>query len=110
MAAWPRDNDRGGKFVVERSPFTSRHVFARGIEDSDLADAYATLYARAEQRCRVDMHVFVSEAPSTCLRRIRKRGQPGDSAVTIDYLRTLDSLHWKCVTRLHGAGKNVFVL
>lgn len=114
LAVWPKAGARG-RFVVERSPFTARHVFGgnREWETSDLADVYAGLYEKAMERCRVDMYVFVHECPSMCLRKLRattKKTKRWHRTVSLPTLKAIDAGMWRAVVALRRRGERVFVV
>lgn len=91
---------------VERSPFTARHVF---WGEGGMGGVRERVHAMAEKLLPVDTYIFLSDTPSQCHGRIKRRGQPGDGGVTIDMLRRYDDAHWNAVAALHKMGANVMV-
>ena len=91
---------------VERSPFTAKHVFwnragMRGVRER--------VHRMAEEMLPIDIYIFLAEAPSQCYRRIKKRGQAGDTGVSLEMLKRYDEAHWEAIRRLHERGDSVLV-
>lgn len=94
--------------VIERSPYTARHVFASS-PSNPLSATYDALYKKATAACNVDVYVFLNTVPSECLRRIKKRRQAGDRAITHEQMHDWDWAHWQAALDLRAAGKEVHV-
>ena len=111
IARSPPLTHNGKDVIIERSPYTSKHVFTtRSVDLGDLQPTYDRLFNLAQKRCPISMYIFLVTSPSVCLKRIRRRGQAGDDGITIGYLRSLDIRHWRAITALKRSGKDVYVL
>lgn len=97
---------------VERSPFTSKHVFSTKLfnRKSQLSQVHAQLYAKASELFVPSAYVFLTTPPSVCKKRLLARGQAGDAFVHSTHLRNLDALHWKTSATLHANGMTVIHL
>lgn len=88
-------------WVVERSPYTARHVFTQRMFDHDLIrlcdlQLYAEFYN--ELGWQPDCIIFIHASPRVCLDRIHRRGRSGEQGLTLEILEELDRYHrrlWK---------------
>jgi deoxyadenosine/deoxycytidine kinase len=89
--------------VYERSILSSKHVFweillKKGVVTSEQNEMYCDLYKNHEWF--PDLYIFLRKSPEKCFEHIQKRGQAGDSKVTLEYLKDLDEEYSKMIRTL----------
>jgi len=76
--------------IYERCPLSSLKVFweilSKHSEEDKLYKAFYRDYGWSP-----DVYIYIKTPPDICMERINSRTQDGDSGVSLDYLRTLDS-------------------
>lgn len=85
-----------GTHIYERGLLGTRHVFweylkAKGFVTPEEHTAYESAYER--YGWQPDLYIYLSKSPETAYEHIQKRGQVGDTGVTLDYLKELDHLY-----------------
>ena len=77
------------KTIYERSPISSRDVFWKTMKKTKLEDE---IYRKQfdSQAWLPDFYIFIDKTPENCFNQIKKRGQEGDSKISLDYLKELD--------------------
>ena len=89
-------NPQNRTVIVERSPFSSRFVFAhdakkQGVLTNDEYVLYLSLYDI--MGWKPDFIIFINVPPEVCHSRIKKRGRVGEQSLTLDDLRRLHQRH-----------------
>lgn len=82
--------------IHERCIQTSNRVFFRLIRDSyNISDIDAQLYEYFYNKhvWIPDKHIYLKASPEKCFQNIQKRTQTGDSFVSLEYLKKLDSYY-----------------
>jgi deoxyadenosine/deoxycytidine kinase len=80
-----------GFTIYERSPISSRDVFWKAMEKTDIEDQ---VYREEFRRYAwlPDVYIYIQKDPDLCYAHLNTRnGQNGDSGVTLEYLKTLDA-------------------
>ncbi len=80
--------------IYERSLMSSRYVFWKvlmknGVVTQMEDDTYSKFYNRYEWF--PDLYIFLSKKPEKCYEHIQSRYQTGDTGVTLQYLKDLDT-------------------
>jgi len=76
--------------IYERSPISSRDVFWKTMKKTDIEDeAYRKQFDI--QAWLPEFYIFIDKGPDNCFNQIKKRNQEGDSKISLDYLKELDS-------------------
>jgi deoxyadenosine/deoxycytidine kinase len=86
--------------IYERSLLSSRFVFWPVMVNQKLVtkmedDTYAKFYTKYEWF--PDLYIFLTKSPEKCYEHIQKRGQAGDTKVTLSYLKELDIQYRKMI-------------
>lgn len=76
--------------IYERCPLSSLKVFWEILEKHPEEDKTYREYYK-DYGWSPDVYIYIATPPETCKERINSRVQNGDSGVTLEYLRTLDS-------------------
>lgn len=83
--------------IMERSPWSNYHVFAKANLDTIHLRAYEyTFEGMMELLAPYDLHVhmiFLDVSPEVAIERRRARGRESEEYVLSNYVRTLDILH-----------------
>ena len=90
--------------VYERSLASSRHVFwpvllENGTVTSQEDETYSKFYD--QYAWSPDLFIFLDKSPEKAFEHIQTRGQAGDSAVTLEYLKLLDTQYKKLLHKIH---------
>lgn len=86
--------------IYERSLLSSRHVFwpimlRKGLVTAEEDATYSKFYD--QYSWFPDLYIFLSKKPEIAWEHIQARGQKGDTGVTFDYLKELDTEYQKLV-------------
>jgi deoxyadenosine/deoxycytidine kinase len=86
--------------IYERSLLSSRYVFWPVMVNKKMVtkmedETYAKFYSKYEWM--PDLYIFLTKRPEKCYEHIQKRGQVGDTGVTLDYLKDLDTQYIKMI-------------
>jgi deoxyadenosine/deoxycytidine kinase len=86
--------------LMERSIFSAKYCFVNNLRDQGLlADVEYTVldewfnFIRESVPIKVDLIVYLRTDPEIVHERISQRGRPEESAVTLDYLKSIHNLH-----------------
>jgi len=83
-----------GFVIYERSPLSSREVFWEIMEKTELEDnVYKTAFNK--DAWMPDVYIFINTPVNIAYARLKNRTQEGDTAVSYEYLETLDSKYRK---------------
>jgi thymidine kinase len=79
-----------GFVIYERSPLSSKEVFWKVMEKTQIEDQ---VYTRAYEKeaWYPDVYIYIDTVPQLCYEHLKHRTQEGDGAVEYSYLKTLDS-------------------
>jgi deoxyadenosine/deoxycytidine kinase len=79
-----------GFVIYERSPLSSKEVFWKVMEKTQIEDQ---VYTRAYEKeaWYPDVYIYIDTMPQLCYEHLKHRTQEGDGAVEYSYLKTLDS-------------------
>jgi len=87
--------DDSKKIVYERSPISSRDVFWKIMEKTDVEnDAYLKQFDM--QAWLPDLYIYIDKSPANCFKHVNNRYQEGDNQITLEYLEKLDE-NYKCM-------------
>ena len=91
----------------ERSFFTGKHVFAKGLHDNGTFEDIEWLvynhifdYVTSELNVHIDGIVYLRVEPSECMTRVGKRGRREETSITDEQLCKLHDIHEEWI----GAG------
>jgi deoxyadenosine/deoxycytidine kinase len=89
--------------VHERCPLSTAHVFWQYVVDKKLVtpeenELFMKYYD--EIGWQPDVYILITKKPEMAWEHIQKRGQAGDSGVTLEYLKELQEYYSKMVTRI----------
>ena len=92
-----------GTVIYERCLLSTRHVFWEYLVQKKLVrpeenDVYCVQYDK--DAWYPDIYIFLSKKPEVSYEHIKKRGQAGDSGVTLEYLKDLDELYKKMIMKV----------
>ena len=88
--------------IFERSPESTRSVFWQNLVDSKTVsekenEIFQKLFNYLEWK--PDITILIEKDPSLCFEHIQKRGQDGDSGVSLEYLEKLNVYYQKFKTK-----------
>lgn len=89
-----------GLEFIERSIFSSRWVFWEVLKkDGKVTQNEDKIYSKLfyEHSWYPDVFIYLEKSPEKCNEHIQKRTQPGDQAITLQYLKDLDSEYKKLI-------------
>lgn len=90
-----------GPGIYERSLLSSRWVFWEHAKKMGLVEHVKTYeYFYEKHAWSPDLYIFLVKSPEECYLRIQMRFQTGDGSVSLDYLRDLDLLYKKLLSRI----------
>jgi len=90
-----------GPGIYERSLLSSRWVFWEWAKARGLVEHVKTYeYFYDKHAWSPDLYIYLDKSPEECYLHISGRHQTGDSKITIDYLRELDSLYKEMHSRI----------
>ena len=110
----PKQNGEGGSvplrrpiFITERCLDTDYNVFAKLLRDEGSIDKLEfEIYDRLYQHLRNSMTasltaiIHVDTSPEDCMERIKIRNRTGESAISLNYLRSIDQYQSKWTNTL----------
>jgi len=83
-----------GFVIYERSPLSSKEVFWEIMEKTKLEDqVYTTAFNK--DAWMPDVYILIDTPVHIAYSRLKKRKQEGDTSVSYEYLKTLDSKYRK---------------
>lgn len=92
------------KLVVnERCPLSSNYVFwANLVKNKKVTADEDRMYQRFYEKLswQPDLYIYLTCPPEEAFERIKSRKQAGDKAVSLDYLKQLDTLYKELVMRM----------
>lgn len=98
--------------MMERSLFSARYCFVENLfKLGYLTDVEYNIldewFISLQKEIKIDFIIYLKTSPENCYQRIKSRGRPEESSITLDYLKSLHSLHedW-----LGDGGKNHFIV
>ena len=84
----------------ERSFFTGKHVFARGLYENGTFEEIEWMvynhlfdFMTSELKVHIDGIMYLRAEPAECLQRVGKRGRPEETSITEDFLSKLHDVH-----------------
>ena len=87
-------DDLSDVIIVERYPESSRCVFWKVIcDDGTITQEEQDIYSDYYKTFKPDVLIYLRCPPEKCLERFKKRGQPGDDQITLDYMQKLHDLY-----------------
>jgi deoxyadenosine/deoxycytidine kinase len=93
-----------GKGVIyERSLYSSRYVFWPVLKKQNIVTEFEDEiydYFWNKFVWKPDLFIYLSKDPELSFQHIQKRGQPGDTEITLEYLRELDTEYKKLVMNI----------
>ena len=87
--------DDSKKIVYERSPISSRDVFWKIMEKTEVENE-AYLKQFDIQAWLPDLYIYIDKSPENCFTHVNDRYQKGDNQITLEYLEKLDE-NYKCM-------------
>lgn len=88
-----------GFVIYERSPLSSKEVFWKIMDKTQLEDqVYKAAYEK--EAWYPDVYIYIEKTPELCYEHIKKRGQEGDVAVDYNYLNTLDKKYEEMISEI----------
>ena len=87
----------------ERSILASRYVFWEHLKQHDHVKAIEdVVHERAYEQYKwyPDVYIFLASDPIESFQRIQKRGQAGDTGITLDYLESIDALYHRLLMNM----------
>ena len=92
-----------GTAICERSAYSARYVFwpvllKNGTVTKD-EDATYDYFWNKYSWCP-DLYIFLSKSPEKAFEHIQTRGQAGDNAITLEYLRELDFEYKRMIMKI----------
>ena len=112
-----RDPNKSRVTIFERSLETSFEVFVKlhtqnknlsELEGKILHELYQT-FQKLKKMPKPDLHFYLKCTPEECYQRVQKRNQPGDRALTLDYIKKLDYQYEKYFDEHLIKNKNLIV-
>ncbi|HCG9221690.1 TPA: deoxynucleoside kinase [Vibrio parahaemolyticus] len=97
--------DPNKNYVVERSVFATE-LFSLAAGRGDIIDAIAGHVLRVPPPL---FYLYLSAPPEVCLSRIQQRDRDGESGISLDYLKTLHTIHEKWFHTVEPLGRAVRV-
>ena len=88
-----------GPGIYERSTFASKTVFSNFDSETEKM-SYELMYDRLGWD--PDYWIFLESDPEKCYRKVRGRRGPGDSYVTLEYLKEIDRRYKKMYEKVKG--------
>ena len=93
-------NDCKEPVIYERSLLSSRFVFWPVLVNNKTVtkmedETYSKFYTKYEWL--PELYIFLVKSPELCYEHIQKRGQAGDSGVTLEYLKKLNIQYAKMI-------------
>ncbi|XP_035233967.1 deoxyadenosine kinase-like [Stegodyphus dumicola] len=96
--------DIPGLIIVERCPWTSRHVFSELIFDKPTMDIYDELYKSLTYD--VDYYIYLQIDSLEAYKRIKLRNKSEERNITLEYLTKLENQYKKTLLK----EKNVYLV
>lgn len=100
----------GAPVLFERSPYSSRHVFAQmNFNDAALSPKEWALYKALHDRVawEPDIMIYIRTTPQVCMNRLLQRARPSEGNVQLDYL---SKLHWQHTNMLKYYSGTIYVV
>ncbi|KAH9520529.1 deoxycytidine metabolic process [Dermatophagoides farinae] len=90
--------ENGNVKVMERSLYSARYCFVENLMQKKLISPceYHVLnqwFNNCLPAAQIDLIIYLRTDPDIVFERIKKRGRPEESKITLDYLRALHKLH-----------------
>jgi deoxyadenosine/deoxycytidine kinase len=90
---------------IERSILSSRWVFWEVLKkDGKITRNEDKIYSKLfnKHSWHPDVFIYLAKSPEKCYEHIQKRTQPGDQAITLQYLKDLDIEYMRLVEGIPG--------
>jgi deoxyadenosine/deoxycytidine kinase len=85
--------------IYERCPYSSMNIFWPLMKKTDIEDRiYQTAYEK--EGWGPDIYILIDKNPEKCFEHLSQRNQDGDSGVSLDYLKQLDTQYQKMYEKL----------
>lgn len=84
------------KYIIERSPFESKHIFAEALFNSEsLTPVELSLYNELfeELSWKPDYTIYIKTSPELCLERIKNRNRECEANISLKYIQNLHTLY-----------------
>ena len=99
-----RDNNPDAIIVMERSPYTDRHVFVQMLYDSGMIDEicmkiYTMWFDHFIKEYQINKIIYVNTQPMKCKERVDIRSRIGEDKIAQEYLVNCDTYHNQMISK-----------